>query len=255
MLMTHRMVAAAVLALSLVVFGAVAWETGGNVALAQSNCSTGSAGLSSSEAEMILLINAARAQNGAGPLLASPALNQAAAWMAGDFNPGAPSHTDSLGRGPSQRAQDCGYPGQAAENIAWGYGSANSAFNGWMNSSGHRANILNPSYQVIGVGQVGSTWVANFGLTVDSGAFEVTGGSPPPPPPPTQQPTATPTPFSLPTNPPSSNPPPPAGGAGNPAAPQPTNTPVASPTQYWNPDARVYPGVVPRIKVPMLARQ
>ena len=40
----------------------------------------------------------------------------------------------------------------AGENIAMGYISAQSVVNGWMNSSGHRANILNPSFKTIGVG-------------------------------------------------------------------------------------------------------
>ena len=40
----------------------------------------------------------------------------------------------------------------AGENIAKGYLSAQSVVNGWMNSSGHRAKILNPSFGTIGVG-------------------------------------------------------------------------------------------------------
>ena len=40
----------------------------------------------------------------------------------------------------------------AGENIAKGYQSAESVVRGWMNSSGHRANILNPSFKTIGVG-------------------------------------------------------------------------------------------------------
>lgn len=38
-----------------------------------------------------------------------------------------------------------------AENIAMGYPTTGAAMNGWMNSSGHRANILNRSYRRIGV--------------------------------------------------------------------------------------------------------
>jgi uncharacterized protein YkwD len=38
-----------------------------------------------------------------------------------------------------------------AENIAMGYHSSHAAVQGWMNSSGHRANILNGSYRRIGV--------------------------------------------------------------------------------------------------------
>ncbi len=38
-----------------------------------------------------------------------------------------------------------------AENIAVGYSSSNAALRGWMNSSGHRANILTAGYRKIGV--------------------------------------------------------------------------------------------------------
>jgi len=38
-----------------------------------------------------------------------------------------------------------------AENIAMGYGSSQAALRGWMNSSGHRANILTRGYTKIGV--------------------------------------------------------------------------------------------------------
>ena len=39
----------------------------------------------------------------------------------------------------------------AGENIAWGQRSPEEVMNGWMNSSGHRANILNPNFKNIGV--------------------------------------------------------------------------------------------------------
>ena len=41
----------------------------------------------------------------------------------------------------------------AGENVAYGYGTGKSVVNdGWMNSEGHRANILNPSYRLMGIG-------------------------------------------------------------------------------------------------------
>nr|WP_302674582.1 CAP domain-containing protein [Eubacterium sp. CAG:161] len=39
----------------------------------------------------------------------------------------------------------------AGENIAWGQRSPEEVMNGWMNSSEHRANILNSSFKKIGV--------------------------------------------------------------------------------------------------------
>ena len=52
----------------------------------------------------------------------------------------------------------------AGENIAKGYATPQAVVNGWMNSSGHRANILNANYTQIGVGYVaqGSYWTQMF---------------------------------------------------------------------------------------------
>ena len=52
----------------------------------------------------------------------------------------------------------------AGENIAYGYRTPQAVVNGWMNSSGHRANILNASYTKIGVGYVasGNYWTQMF---------------------------------------------------------------------------------------------
>lgn len=54
------------------------------------------------------------------------------------------------------------------ENIAMGYTDAAAVMNGWMNSSGHRANILNGNYNVIGLGLAENSsgqkyWTQNFG--------------------------------------------------------------------------------------------
>ena len=109
------------------------------------------------------------------------------------------SHTDSLGRSPTERGRDCGYNGGVGENIAWGFSSAESVFNAWMGSAGHRGNLLNASYAVIGVGRSGTAWTTDFGLVPD-------GGSPSPatetatPPPPTATPTPPP-PTATPTRP------------------------------------------------------
>ena len=55
----------------------------------------------------------------------------------------------------------------AGENIAAGQQTPAEVMKGWMNSSGHRANILNPNYTEIGVGyvqggQYGTEWVQEF---------------------------------------------------------------------------------------------
>lgn len=64
-------------------------------------------------------------------------------------------HTDMQGRGVGERVAIFDRAGRftfVGENIAAGYSSATSACQGWMNSRGHRENILNPEYTHIGGG-------------------------------------------------------------------------------------------------------
>lgn len=57
------------------------------------------------------------------------------------------------GTGPFDRMTAAGYDWNAAgENVAAGYSTPSSVMNGWMNSSGHRANILGSDFREIGVG-------------------------------------------------------------------------------------------------------
>jgi uncharacterized protein YkwD len=61
----------------------------------------------------------------------------------------------------------------AGENIATGFATPASVMSGWMNSPDHRANILNPTYTDIGIGENphpvrgygtgGGTWTQDFG--------------------------------------------------------------------------------------------
>jgi uncharacterized protein YkwD len=46
-----------------------------------------------------------------------------------------------------------------AENIAQGQRSETDVLFAWQNSSGHRANLLDPAYRVYGLGRSGDTWV------------------------------------------------------------------------------------------------
>ena len=207
---SRRLVAAmagvAVLAATLA-FGmsATQWRT----AEAATNCTTGSAGLTSDETQALQLINAFRVQNGLQPLLVSPTLNTMAAWMSEDMSQtGILSHVDSAGRSPYQRAVQCGYPGGAAENAAMGYPSASAVVQGWIGSDGHRRNLLG-SYAAMGIGRTGNWWTLNLGFTADPGSFPV--GSAPP-----SGGTTTPTP--LPTQ-------PPAGGGTSTPPPGPTEVP------------------------------
>jgi uncharacterized protein YkwD len=82
------------------------------------------------------------------------------------------SHTSPDGRTFSQRMSNAGYAGTFpwAENIAVGQSSPASVVNGWMGSTGHCTNIMNPSFRAIGVGyaySAGSSyrhyWTQDFG--------------------------------------------------------------------------------------------
>ena len=66
---------------------------------------------------------------------------------------GAFSHTRPNGSSFSTALKEQGASYRAAgENIAYGQRSAEQVMEGWMNSSGHRANILSAQYTAIGVG-------------------------------------------------------------------------------------------------------
>lgn len=86
--------------------------------------------------------------------LRSAALVHATDMACNDFF----SHTGSDGSSPAERVSAQGYSwSSVGENIYAGsgsYGSPSSAFQGWMNSPGHRANILSSSFTQIGVGYV-----------------------------------------------------------------------------------------------------
>ena len=176
----------------------LAFLLGATETQAQGACSPSSGALDAAEQQMIDIHNAVRAANGLGPLRYSPALSTAAAMKSEDASSspatGNFSHTDTLGRGPSERAAACGYPGQAAENIAYGYASAQATFDAWMASPGHRQNILMSYYTTIGVGRVGDRWTVDYGIVDDGGAPAASApapapaaaapAAPPPPPPP-----------------------------------------------------------------------
>ena len=66
------------------------------------------------------------------------------------------SHTSPTYGTPFQMLKSFGISYKSAgENIA-GYATAKAAFDGWMNSSGHKANILNSLYNYTGIGVVSS---------------------------------------------------------------------------------------------------
>lgn len=102
---------------------------------------------------VISLTNQERAAAGLAPLNANSALHAAAQRESNDMAANTTmSHTGSDGSTVATRASAAGYSWHAiGENLAVGYTSASGVMAGWMNSAGHRANILNAVYQDIGV--------------------------------------------------------------------------------------------------------
>jgi uncharacterized protein YkwD len=107
------------------------------------------------EMEIFEIVNAERTSRGLSPLAIDGRLMQAAkihsANMAAQHNM---SHTLSVpDTGTlSKRLKFVGYTySTAGENIAKGYKDAKDVMQGWMNSSGHRANILSSDYVHIGI--------------------------------------------------------------------------------------------------------
>jgi uncharacterized protein YkwD len=119
------------------------------------------------EQQVFAQLNQERAKAGLRPLKASSSLNAAAeAWAAQLAKTGTFQHSTSAWR--DQRLSPAGWAA-SGENIAAGYTGSNAAMSGWMNSSGHKANILNRSYYGVGVGYVkggpyGHYWVTIFGI-------------------------------------------------------------------------------------------
>ena len=99
------------------------------------------------------LTNQQRLQNGCNALTINTKLNAAADRHSRDMALNDVfSHTGSDGSKFTQRIQDAGYSySTAAENIAVGYRTPQDVVTGWMNSEGHRRNILNCALQEIGV--------------------------------------------------------------------------------------------------------
>lgn len=76
------------------------------------------------------------------------------------------SHTSPDGKGPGDRATAAGYPSWSGENIAAGYPTPAAVVQGWMNSPGHKANILNCQSKATGVGYDArkNMWTQMFGF-------------------------------------------------------------------------------------------
>lgn len=118
------------------------------------------------ENEVIRLVNEIRVKNGLNPLTADWELSRVARYKSQDMKDNNYfSHTSPIYGSPFTMMKNFGISYKtAAENIAKGQKTPQAVVNGWMNSSGHRANILNATYKKIGVGYVpsGNYWTQMF---------------------------------------------------------------------------------------------
>ncbi|MFE9748757.1 CAP domain-containing protein [Saccharothrix saharensis] len=121
------------------------------------------------EAKVLELTNAERAANGCPALAADDRLAAAARAHSADMAANNYfDHVSQDGRSFVDRVKAAGYPSPGAENIAAGQRTAEAVVKGWMDSPGHRANILNCKLKALGVGMArggsyGIYWTQNFG--------------------------------------------------------------------------------------------
>lgn len=105
------------------------------------------------EARVVKLTNDNRVKNGCAALRADTKLAAAAKAHSVDMaTKNYFSHTAKDGSTFLVRSKRAGYSNAIGENIAWGYRTPEAVVTGWMNSPGHKANILNCKAKAIGVG-------------------------------------------------------------------------------------------------------
>lgn len=118
------------------------------------------------EQRVVALVNEQRAANGLAPLTLNEKLANVARVKSQDMHDkNYFSHTSPTYGSPFDMMHSFGITYRSAgENIAMGYTSPEAVMEGWMNSPGHRANILNASFTQIGVGYVasGNYWTQEF---------------------------------------------------------------------------------------------
>lgn len=138
--------------------------------------------LSQVAASILCLLNAERADAGLPTLTRNEQLDAASQGMSDEMvRAGFFSHDTPDGRNLVDRVKPTGYLPSSGkwvlgENLAWGSGGLSTPeaiVNGWMNSPGHKANVLAPDYKDIGIGIVlgsptagrtgGTTYTTDFG--------------------------------------------------------------------------------------------
>ena len=128
------------------------------------------------------IVNSERAEYGLEPLKYSDRLSEAAIVRAGEIQ-NYFSHTRPSGQSCFTAIDELGIRYRSAgENIAYGQRDPDEVMNAWMNSSGHRANILSTNYEYIGVGVAYRNgvyyWTQFFASSSDLSGYEVSEETP-----------------------------------------------------------------------------
>lgn len=137
-------------------------ETGGD------GSEVASGGDSSATGQVLELVNARRSEAGCAPVRSDPELSAAAQRHSQDqAEHRTMSHTGSDGSDVGQRLDRAGYAWSTyGENVAYNQSTPEAVMEAWMNSPGHRANILNCAFTEIGIGRAdigdGPYWTQNF---------------------------------------------------------------------------------------------
>ncbi|MEI6144135.1 MAG: CAP domain-containing protein [Candidatus Berkelbacteria bacterium] len=117
---------------------------------------------------IINIVNQERAANGLNPVKMNSELQDAAVAKSRDMIYRNYFDHYAFGETPWMFILRAGYNySVAGENLAKGFSSSEGVVSAWMNSPAHRANILNPNYQEIGVGVVKGAFTEN-GQTTDT---------------------------------------------------------------------------------------
>jgi uncharacterized protein YkwD len=120
------------------------------------------------EAQVIALVNAVRLDAGCAPLVHDEGLAEVARAHSADMRDrDFFDHENLAGLDPFERAEAAGLTNARAENIAYGQPDPAAVMDDWMESRGHRANILDCELRTLGVGVAegpgGPWWTQLFG--------------------------------------------------------------------------------------------
>ena len=125
------------------------------------------------EQQVVELVNQRRAENSLPPLWRNTDLDYAGRFHSKDLLDDNYFQHNSFDRQGGNLVEVCAWSTRISnfysnwsnlgENIAWGYATPEAVMQGWMNSPGHKANILNSGYREFGVGYYSSRWTQDFG--------------------------------------------------------------------------------------------